>query len=355
MSDPVDHETRLRGLLSDAVSDIEPENRLDELRASVHPSPRVVPMSRPRSWYAAAGIVATAAVIGIVAYVTSVAGDKSTDLGPATDSGTAPPSATATDPAATQGPGSSTKAQTRPLAVYFLGHGPQGDVLYHETVPVSVGVKPLDVAVSALMDRPSDSDYRTGWYAGTLISASAKHGVVRVELGPIPAGRPASMSQRTAYETVQQAVYTFQDATARLDAEVQFLRHGKPAARVLGVPTAQPVGPGRVVDVLSRINIGSPTEAQLVQSGRLVVSGTNNDDRGRVTVRLVRKGASGEKTVLSKAGVATGFGDADRLYPWRVVLDTSTLPPGPYTVVATNDDPGGHGNPATDTRAVVLR
>ena len=35
---------------------------------SVRPSPRVVPMSRPRSWYAAAGIVATAAVIGVVAY-----------------------------------------------------------------------------------------------------------------------------------------------------------------------------------------------------------------------------------------------------------------------------------------------
>ncbi|HEY2878891.1 GerMN domain-containing protein [Nocardioides sp.] len=354
MSDPV-HDDRLRGLLSDAVSDIEPENRLDELRASVHPSPRVVPMSRPRSWYAAAGIVATAAVIGIVAYLTSVAGEKATDLGPATDSGTAVPSATATDPAATQGPGSSTRAQARPLAVYFLGHGPQGDVLYRETVPLSSGERPLDLAVSALMDRPTDPDYRTGWYPGTLVSASAKHGVVRVELGPIPAGRPTSMSQRTAYETVQQAVYTLQGATGRRDIKVQFLRHGKPAPTILGVPTTHPVGPGRAGDVLSKINIGEPLEGQLVQAGRLVVSGTNNGVKGRLSIRLVRKSSSGENTVLTRSGAADGFGKRDRMYPWRVVLDTSDLPPGAYTLMATNDDPGGRGDPATDTRVVVLR
>ena len=43
-------ERRLRRLLSDAVSDIEPRDRLAEIRASVHPDPQVVPMSRPRPW-----------------------------------------------------------------------------------------------------------------------------------------------------------------------------------------------------------------------------------------------------------------------------------------------------------------
>ena len=349
------HDDRLRGLLSDAVSDIEPENRLDELRASVHPSPRVVPVSRPRSWYAAAGIIATAAVIGVVAYVTSVAGDRSTDLGPATGTGNDLPSATATDPAATEGPGASTGPHARPLAVYFLGHGSQGDVLYRETVPVTSEERPLDAAVSSLMDDPTDPDYRTGWYPGTLVSATASHGVVRVELGPISAGRPATMSQRTAYETVQQAVYTFQSAVGRREVVVQFLRHGKPAPAVLGVPTAQPVGPGRVGEVLSHLTIGSPLEEQPVQAGRLVVTGTSNGFKGRVTVTLVRTGASGDTTVLTRSGVADGFGDPNRLYPWRIVLDTSGLTPGPYTVVATNDAPGGRGAPATDTRVVVLR
>src|SRR5205814_520952 len=97
---------RLRQLLSDAVTDIEPADRLDQLRASVHPSPKVVPMTRSRSWYAAAGIVATAAVIGIVAYVTSMAGHRSDHVGAATDGGTGLPSATATatDTSATSSP-----------------------------------------------------------------------------------------------------------------------------------------------------------------------------------------------------------------------------------------------------------
>ena len=63
---------QLRRLLSDAVSEVEPENRLDELRASVHPRPKVVPMSRSRSWYAATGILATAAVIGVIAFAWAI-------------------------------------------------------------------------------------------------------------------------------------------------------------------------------------------------------------------------------------------------------------------------------------------
>ena len=112
MSDPVDYDDRLRGLLSDAVRHRAGEPARGAARVGA-PQPSGGPMSRPRSWYAAAGIVATAAVIGIVAYLTSVAGEKATDLGPATDSGTAAPSATATDPAATQGPGS--RPRRRPV------------------------------------------------------------------------------------------------------------------------------------------------------------------------------------------------------------------------------------------------
>src|SRR5262245_14632465 len=94
----------MRQLLSDAVADVDPSDRLAEIRASVRPDPKVVPMSHHgRSWrYAMAGIVATAAVIGVVAYLTSVAGDDPTELGPASegDSGpTHPTTITATDTA----------------------------------------------------------------------------------------------------------------------------------------------------------------------------------------------------------------------------------------------------------------
>ncbi len=111
-------------------------------------------MSRSRSWYAAAGIVATAAVIGVIAYLTSVVGDKSTDLGPATDSGTALP----TESSRPTRPPRRTRTPSRAahdLAVYFLGHGPRGDVLYRQTVPVTAGVQPLDAAISALTSDPT--------------------------------------------------------------------------------------------------------------------------------------------------------------------------------------------------------
>jgi hypothetical protein len=353
MNDRVDDEARLRRLLSDAVSDIEPENRLDELRASVHPSPKVVPMSRSRSWYAAAGIVATAAVIGVVAYVTSVVGDQGSTLGPATDSGTAVPTeTTATDPAASQ----AAEPQYRQLPVYYLGHGPDGDVLFHQPSLVRPDASLLDSAVSGLMTDPKHPGYRTGWAAGSIISAHPARGVVQVEVSPDTAQRPAAWSVRTANEVVQQAVWTFQGASGKLHAKVQFVRNGKPASTVFGIPATQPIARGRVLDVLSLMNIGNPSyDGQRYPTGRLVVSGTNNAFQGSVVVKLLRHTSSGDKTVLTKSGLAGGTGAPDRLFPWRLTLDTSQLPRGTYTIVAQNDDPSRRGSPATDTRVIVLR
>jgi Immunoglobulin-like domain of bacterial spore germination len=182
-----------------------------------------------------------------------------------------------------------------------------------------------------------------------------RHGVVQVEVGPGTTARPASMSPRTASEIVQQAVWTFRDASGRRDAQVQFFREGVPAASVFGIPATEPIAQGRVVDVLSPVNISTPTDdGRRFARGRLAVSGTDHGFEGTVVVTLVRRTASGQHTVLTKSGPADGAGDPDRLYPWKVTLDTSHLRPGPYTVVATEDDPSGHGDPATDTRVVVL-
>jgi hypothetical protein len=353
MNDRLEDE-RLRRLLSDAVCEIEPTDRLEVLRARVHPSPRVVPMSRSRSWYAATGIIATAAVIGIVAYVTSVAGNQNDTVGPATDSGTALPSATiATDTAAPQ-PSRTTAPKGTAVPVFYLGHGPRGDVLFHEATPVPIGVRALDTALAGLMTDPLDPDYHAPWKPGWLISAALRDGVIHVEVGA-PARRPASMPARTAYETVQSAVYSFQAAT-HSHAAVLFERSGRTAPTVLGVPTSQPVSAARVTDVLSLVNITAPDpDGARYHRGRLVISGTNNGFEATVSVRLVRHDPSGDTTVLSRPGMASGTGDPDRLYPWKVVLDTSGLAPGRYLVVAQNDDPSGRGNPPTDTRIIVLR
>lgn len=353
MTDPRDGEARLRRLLSDAVSDIEPEDRIAEIRESVRPDPKVVPMSRSRSWYAAAGIVATAAVIGVIAYVTSVAGNDPSVVGPAGDAGTALPhdsTATATDSAAPQ-PSSSAEPQIASLPVFYLGRGPRGvDVLYRQAIPVSPDQKPLDAAVTGLATDPFDADYRPAWSPGWLVSATLAGGVIRVDLGSVPSHRPASMSARTAYETVQSAVYTFQAATHSHDP-VRFTRSGKALPTVLGVPTIRPVTAGRVTDVRSLMNITSPALDGLHQRrGRLVVTGVNNGFEATVSLQLRRGG----HVFLKKAGMATGW-TGDRLYPWRLVLDTSSLDAGRYTLVASNDDPSGRGRPAQDTRVVYLK
>jgi Immunoglobulin-like domain of bacterial spore germination len=345
------NDDRLRRLLNDAVSDVEPEDRIEELRASVRPKPSVVRHFHARPWYAAAGIVA--AVICMVAFITSVAGNDPAGPGFATQGGSSLPSRIiATDPSATA-PTSS--AVPERLTVYYVGHGPQGDVLFTESV--AAGSQPLHTALSALTTIPRDPDYRTGWLAGSVTSAELKHGVVEVELGAMRAKRPHGMSGRTADEIVQQAVYTFQAASGRRDAKVQFLRHHRPAPTVLGVRTDHPLSPGRATDVLSRMTIASPAEGQTIRSTPFVVTGTNNAPEGTVHVTIIRSTPGADQTVLSASGTATGTGDPNRVYAWRVPVDTSDLPPGTYTLVASNDDPSGGDEglpPATDTRTIVL-
>jgi hypothetical protein len=313
-------------------------------------------MAHGRSWrYAAAGIVATAAVIGVVAYLTSVAGDDHTNLRPATQGGsgpTHPTTITATDSAAaspTDGAGTDA-SKWRVAAVYYLGHGPKGTVLYREFSPAPPATPPLEYAVDGLMTDPVDPDYRTPWLPGWLDSARTSGHLIQVEVGGAPANRPASMSSHDASQAVQQVVYTLQAAIQRRD-QVQFLRGGKPAASVLGVPTLQPISQGQAIKVLSLMNITDPADGLHVSRGRLTVTGVNNGYEATVVVRLVRQG----RTVASKPGIAAGWMDPNRLFPWKLTLNTSQLAPGRYTVVASNDDPTGHGKPATDTRTIYLQ
>jgi len=349
MSD--DHQ--IRQILSDAVSDVEPGDRIAEIRASVRPDPTVVPMSHHPWRYAVAGIAATAAVIGVVAYISSVAGDDSTVLGPSAQGGSGPrhqTTAIATDTALPSPSGDGTDAPSRAAAVYYLGDGPRGTVLYREFSRVPPDTKPLETAVSGLMAAPLDPDYRTAWKAGWLQTASATGGLVQVEVGSAPTRRPSTMSARDASEAVQQVVYTVQAALQRRDP-VQFTRNGLPVTSVLGVPTTVPVAQGLATKVLSLMNVTDPADGTHVDRGRLVVTGVNNGFEATVSIRLERHGT----TYAEKAGIAAGAYDLDRLFPWRVTLNTSRLAPGRYLLVASNDDPTGRGRPDTDTRTVFLK
>ena len=370
---------QLRRLLSDAVSDIEPEDRLAEIRASVHPDPQVVPMSRPRPWlYALSGAVASAAVIGVIAYTTNALSgpDDGNGLaaGEATDSqSTAPAStATATDSAAPSSPPTSSSTTTvttgaKAYAVYYVGaNGAGKPVLFREwhrgpdlptADPAGNGGDVLTEAVGdAMATIPLDPDYRTPWRDLATLDHAAYSGSGGSETLQIAlddtgvAVRPSDMTAAEARAALQQLVYTAQAAVGKR-VPVVFTVGRKPAGAhptLLGVDISEPVGNAPVLTTLSLVNISSPGEDAKV-GGQMTVSGVNNAFEGNVLVYLERNG----KKYLQRPAVG-GMG-LHRLYPWTTTFDLSTIPPGQYTLVARNGNGSGHGQPDVDTRTIEVK
>ena len=374
-----DDDDQLRRLLSDAVSDVEPRDRLPEIRASVHPDPQVVPMSRPRPWlYALSGAVASAAVIGVIAYTTTALSgpdDGSNGLGagqdhtrlasPTVSTATASDSATPPSSPSTSPPAGTTGAQA--YAVYYVGANAAGrPVLYREwhrgpRLPAAdPGGKGGDVLTEAVQDSlaslPLDPDYRTPWHSlATLDHASYEttgtDPTLRIAIkGTGIADRPTSMSAAEAKAAVQQLVYTAQAAVGKRAPVVFTVGRKPPGAHptLLGVDISQPVGNAPILRTLSLVNISSPNEGEDV-SGKLTVTGTNNAFEGTSVIYLQRQG---KKYLVTPTIGGQGL---HKLFPWTVTLDLTKVQPGEYTLVAENDDPSGQGHPDTDTRTVEVK
>jgi hypothetical protein len=349
------NDDQLRRLLSDAVSDVEPHERLDQIRSSVRPDSKVVPMSRNRSWIAVVGVAAAVAVIGGVAFAAGALqgnnADDNTPLGPSpTHHSTppvTPPTSTATDPTSS---GTTGSQGVKAYAVYYVGDSPAGKpVLFREFHSGPAATDPAALAVADLGSLPLDPDYTTPWQAGDLTGATANAGVIDVTLGSASVhDRPAGMSAAYANAAIEQVIYTVQ-AAFQSRMPVQFMLGGNPVDQVLGVPTSEPLSHGKVITTLSLMNISNPYYGYHAKRGKLVVDGVNNGFEGTVVLRLMQ----GTTVVLQKAGIG-GFG-LTNLYPWKLTLDTSKVPAGKYTLVATNDDPSGQGNPATDTKTIYLK
>jgi hypothetical protein len=369
---------QLRRLLFDAVSDIEPRDRLAEIRASVHPDPQVVPMSRPRPWlYALSGAVASAAVIGVIAYATNALSGPDGDgtglgAGVATESQSPEPAstATATDSAA---PSSSPTESSTPTittgakayAVYYVGaNGAGKPVLFREfhrgpdlptADPAGKGGDLLTEAVGdAVATIPLDPDYRTPWHdLATLDHATygGAGGAVQIALSDTGiADRPADMTAAEARAAVQQLVYTAQAALGKR-VPVAFTVGRKPAGAhptLLGIDISEPIGNAPVLTTLSLVNISSPNEGAKV-GGQMTVTGVNNAFEGNVVVYLERNG----KKYLPRPAVG-GMG-LHKLYPWSTSFDLSTIQPGEYTLVARNGNGSGRGEPDLDTRTIEVR
>ena len=348
---------RLAALLSDAVSDLEPADRLADIRSRT----KVVPMSSRRPWLYAVGgaVVATAATITAIAYAGHLR-DTSADTGPSGHggghSGRPVHSSAPSDPASgpeTGGPTMSPpvvpSATGTTYAVYYVGDGPgkRGPVLFRE-FHRGAGDK-VELALKDLGGGALDGDYRSVWAEGDLTGASLDGDVIDVDVDARVHDRPAGMSQAEAEASVEQVIYTVQAAFGTR-APVQFRLNGNPVDQVLGVPTSEPLSQGKLTDTLSLMSISSPNEGDVISGNSLTVTGANNGFEGSAVVKLM----SGDRMVQHKSTIG-GWG-GDKLYPWTVTFDVSGLAPGTYTIVASNDDPsGGEGNgPDVDTRVISI-
>jgi hypothetical protein len=366
---------QLRRLLSDAVADIEPHDRLAQIRDSVRSNPKVVPMSRQRSWIAVVGVAAAVAVIGGVAFAAGALqgnnADDPTPVGPGpsrTHSSTPVTPPTSSVPTTPTSSGTTAPAGTKAYAVYYVGDNPSGKpVLFREfhsgpDLPTAdPGGNGGDVLTEAVQDAlgtlPLDPDYRTPWRGlATLDYASyettgAGYTLQIMLNGSNLADRPAGMSAAEAQAAVQQLVYTAQATIGKREPVVFTLQHQPPGTRptLLGVDISQPIANASVLKTLSLMSISSPNEGAQV-SGTLTVTGANNGFEATVVVYLERNG----KRFLMTPTMASGAYD-DKLFPWTVRLDLSKVQPGEYTLVAQNDNPSGKGSPAQDTRTLEVK
>jgi hypothetical protein len=288
----------LHDLLEDAVSDVEPRDRLPEIR-------RRTRRARRRR-VGALGVVAAGLATAVVAVGAVVLTDDGTRRGTAPD--------TAAEPG------------THVAALYFIGDTPQGPRLFREfrSVPDAPGY----ASELAALGGPDDPDYRTAVDPADLSDVVVRDSrfVVQVD-------------RRLTPLAVQQVVFTL--SAAAQDFLVVELTEPDDRARNVYRRTA----------VLADVSLSDPVEGRIV-SGTFTARGVANSPEGNVPWRI----EDAEGAVVLE-GFATATGANDRLYFWETEVDVSALDPGTYTFVASTDDPSGGTEgfgPTSDTRTIVV-
>lgn len=308
-------------LLRDAVEDVEPADRLVELRRRVATERRSA-----RRWWVSGGVVlaAAAAVVAVGLAVRPQADPGPQPTGPAPEAGYA-------------------------LPLYFVGDAAGRPVLFREFHRVELAPS-LDDALAALSRAPDDPDYATAWTPGQLRGAQVGSAQIVVDVAPTVAARPAATSRTAAEASVQQVVYTLQAVAGRV-LPVRFEADGAPLDRVLGVDTREPVRQQPALATLSAVSISDPGEGRVVDDA---FSATGVADSRSSTVVWTLADVAGEVVASGTAGTRTGEG---ALPAWRTgPVDVSGLEPGRYTFTAAVADPSvSRPTPVTDTRTVVVR
>jgi hypothetical protein len=329
------HEDRdLSTLLQDAVADVEPGDRLTEIRAAVAPRRRRV------GWYAAGGAtLAAAAAVTAIAIVTSQTAPRADDPGPGP--GTSTPSSP-----------SSPSAPLPAEAVYYIGDTPAGPRLFRYFQSPDPGQDVLDL----LTETPADPDYRTAWAPGSFASVTfdgPAPGQIDVTIADAALhDRPAGMTEAEAGLAIEQIIYTVQ-AAARSGERlpVQFRFNGNPIDQVLGVPTSEPVSNGEPLEVLSWVSVSDPAEGRVIDTDTFTARGLVNSFDGQAPWAI--QDASGAVVLEGHGVYDQDAGSSAVPFPWVSEVDVSSLDPGRYTFVVHGDDYGRKGA-STDTRTIVV-
>lgn len=343
----------LSRLIRDAVSDVEPTDGLRQIRSRT--TSRKEHTMNPRPWIGAV-LGAAAAVVVVVVGLKLITSDSTASdpgtAGQATETVSDPPSPSVS-PSGSQSPTEAPSSAltedpaSSALAVYYLGDGARGPVLFREFQQVSVS-DPLNDAVNlAIRGTAQDPDYYSAWTSGTTAKATSDGSLITVDVSSAMA---VSDDPRINELAIQQVIYTAQ-AAVQDRLPVLFTVNGQPAPTVLGVPTNEPLANAPVLKTLSLMSITSPAEGEKV-SGTLKASGVNNSFEATVSWQILSK----DEVVLEGAGIAEGW-MGEKLFPWEVTIDITSLTPGTYTFKASNDDPSGgaEGNgPDIDTRTIVV-
>jgi hypothetical protein len=348
-----EHDDRIRALLDDAVSDVEPRPALDRIQART----KVTPMSSKRPWiFAAAGaVLATAATVVAVNVMTD--DDPRTAGGPvstpsASEEPTPSPSVSE-DPEPTGDP-SEGSGESTAVPVYYVGDTNTGPRLFrefHQLEKADTPARQVQIALTeALGDTALDPDYRSPWparttVAGVTVDGSEAPDVVFVDLtGTALHDRPPGMDEAEASMAVEQLIYTVQ-AVLQRRAPVQLMFEGERTDTILGVPTSEPLAEGAPMQVQGTVWIINPQDGDVVE-GPIRVEGRGAFFEANVSWQLLQNGEV----------VDEGFTTAEEgmtLSPYAFTVEAE---PGDYVLrVYDADMSGGEGNgEAEDTKRVTV-
>ena len=330
MTTPADHDSDLRALFHDAVSDVDPEGGTDQIRARAkRPSAgRWVPLTL-------AAAVATVLVIGGVGW-----------LGRQSESPPAAGPGTPKVPASQQASPEPDPGRTLTVPVYYVGDTATGPRLFKEehTVPDAVGSE-LDVAVEqALWGDPLDPDYQPGFGDETsTVHATTDGAEITIDLSAEP-GRLVNMTDEGGTVAVQALVWTAQAATSS-EQPVRFTVDGRPVASIYGVDTSAPVQRAGADSVLSTVSISSPAEGAKVPT-QFEVTGEAATFEANVVWELKQ----GDQVVRN--GFTTAA-ECCTLSPYKFTVNAT---PGDYTlVVHDTDESDGEGvGTSEDTKRITV-